>query len=115
MNKVDSPSREIGLNEFYSMDIADPIPISAYHDIGITDLIEKIFGLIPKHGQEVDQPNGIRIAIVGRPNVGKSALFNHITNSNRSIVSPIPGTTRDAVASTVPFQNQSRPFIATAG
>ena len=115
VNKVDSPAREIGLNEFYSMAIADPIPISAYHDIGITDLIEKIFGLIPKRDQEIDETNSIRIAIVGRPNVGKSALFNLITNSNRSIVSPMPGTTRDAIDSTFTFQNQSLTFIDTAG
>ena len=114
VNKVDSNEKESGIMEFYSLGMGDPLPISAYHNIGMTDLIEKCISIIPKFKNDNDQ-NQLRVSIVGRPNVGKSSIFNSITNSKRSIVSTIPGTTRDSIDSYLNFKGKDILFIDTAG
>ena len=115
INKVDSSSKEIGLLDFYSLGMGDPFPISAYHNIGISNLIEKLLTLIPKYPINDKQENDFRVSIVGRPNVGKSSIFNSIIKSNRSIVSSIPGTTRDSIDSNYNFEGKNIIFIDTAG
>lgn len=114
-NKADNIVRESNIAEFYSLGIGDPVPISAYHDRGISDLMSGVFSNFPFEGWEPRGAKPIRIAIVGRPNVGKSALFNSLTGHERSIVSPLPGTTRDTVDTHFRFENKDLTFLDTAG
>ena len=105
VNKVDNEKRkiEVQLNgEIYSLGFNPPIMVSAEHDIGVEELLEKLNELLPKHSQPLDEfielyNNRVKIAIIGRPNVGKSSILNKLLNTNRALVSPIPGTTRDTV------------------
>jgi len=117
-NKSDNIQREQAAVESYELDLGDPIPISAYHNLGITDLMIAVLDQVsaepePELGKE------IRIAIVGRPNVGKSALLNALTGENRALVSSIPGTTRDAIDSRYRYVDGDTEkdllFIDTAG
>ncbi len=114
-NKADNPDREFAAAEFYQLSSADPIPISAYHERGITDLMESLFEILPVNPVVKETSGSIRVALVGRPNVGKSALFNAITGDERAIVSPIPGTTRDSIDSRFTFDGHDLTFLDTAG
>lgn len=114
-NKADNPNREFAASEFYQISSADPIPISAYHERGITDLMEALFELLPIQPGTDDSAGSIRIALAGRPNVGKSALFNALTGEQRAIVSPIPGTTRDSIDSRFTYEGHDLTFLDTAG
>ena len=91
------------------------VPISAYHNRGIDELMEAVLALVPAHDDMPYDARSIRVAVAGRPNVGKSALFNAITGEQRSIVSPVPGTTRDAIDATYQFGDQRLTFLDTAG
>jgi len=114
-NKADNPARELAASEFYQLSTADPIPISAYHERGISDLMEALFAILPFEATDDDGTGTVRIALVGRPNVGKSALFNALTGEDRAIVSPIPGTTRDSIDSTFSYGGYDLTFLDTAG
>lgn len=114
-NKADNPSREFAAAEFYQISSQDPIPISAYHERGITDLMEAVFAVLPVEPSEDEATGSIRVALVGRPNVGKSALLNAITGEERAIVSPIPGTTRDSIDSQFSYEGRDLTFLDTAG
>jgi GTP-binding protein len=114
-NKADTLSREDMIHEFYSLGLGDPHPISAYHDTGIGDLMQDVFEQLPPFEPEVIGQNSIRVAIAGRPNAGKSALFNSITGEKRAIVSPVPGTTRDTVDSLFDYEGTRITFLDTAG
>lgn len=114
-NKGDNPMREIAATEFYQLGAGDPISISAYHDRGIYDLMERLFQLLPVEPGGEDPSGSIRVALIGRPNVGKSALFNALTGEERAIVSPIPGTTRDSIDSQFEFEGHDLTFLDTAG
>lgn len=113
VNKIDNSRLEERVYEFYSLGFEKVFPVSAQHGKGIGELLDSIVELIPE-GQE-KAIEGIRIALVGRPNVGKSSLLNAILKEERVIVSPIPGTTRDAVE--VPFSFDGKDFVLidTAG
>ena len=114
-NKADNDARELTVSEFYELGAGDPIPISAYHDIGITELMDAVLelaGVAP--GPEADEDT-LRIAIVGRPNVGKSEMLNAITGESRAIVSPVAGTTRDAVDTSYRHADRDITLIDTAG
>ncbi len=115
VNKVDNPRRELDATEFYALGLGDPLPISAYHNLGIRDLLSKLDELLPEPTDEEDDTEGLKLAIVGRPNVGKSMLLNSILGHGRVIVSETPGTTRDAVD--IPFEFNGEPvtLIDTAG
>ncbi|HXE11235.1 MAG TPA: ribosome biogenesis GTPase Der [Bryobacteraceae bacterium] len=120
VNKIDSPAREDLVHEFYSLGLGDPVAVSAEHKLGIADLLDNITEPFPREQQEdeEEQPGHkklIKIAIIGRPNVGKSTLLNALVGSERAIVSPVAGTTRDAVDETVEEANVVYRFIDTAG
>ncbi|MDP6822649.1 MAG: ribosome biogenesis GTPase Der [Dehalococcoidia bacterium] len=97
-NKADNIEREQQAVEAYELDLGDPIPISAYHNMGISDLMNVVMDSVVTEEEE-ETGRDVRIAIVGRPNVGKSALLNALTGEERALVSDIPGTTRDSVDS----------------
>ncbi len=114
-NKADNLNREVAASEFYQLTDHDPIPISAYHERGISDLMERLFEVLPVEPGTQSEDGSIRVAIAGRPNVGKSALFNALTGEERAIVSPIPGTTRDSIDSRFRYGENDLTFLDTAG
>ena len=115
-NKVDSFQKyQNDVYEFYNLGIGDPLPISATNAQGIGDVLDKIYDELPKEVDGEDDEGRIKVAVIGKPNVGKSSLINKILGENRNIVSNIAGTTRDAIDS--PFENEKGKyiFIDTAG
>lgn len=113
-SKVDNEKRGYEAAQFYELAIGDPIPISAYHDIGISELLDKVLEGLPHFPPEAD--TGImKVAIVGRPNVGKSMLLNAILGEERAVVSERPGTTRDAVDTVFEHEGTRMLLIDTAG
>ena len=114
VNKVDDNSRIASIYEFYALGLGDPIAVSGVHGIGIGDLLDACMKEIPEKEEE-DTLEGIRIAVIGEPNVGKSSLVNAILNEERAIVADEQGTTRDAVDT--PFRYDGKPFVIvdTAG
>ncbi|MDD4635434.1 MAG: ribosome biogenesis GTPase Der [Dehalococcoidales bacterium] len=115
-NKADNPKRETMAVDFYSLGMGDPSVISAYHGLGIDDLLDRIVSMIPKSlPVDATQEDMLKIALVGRPNVGKSMLLNKLLGEDRVIVSNIPGTTRDAIDTVLNFDNDPVVLIDTAG
>lgn len=116
VNKVDSFAKMMpDVYEFYNLGIGDPIPISAASRLGIGDLLEVVSDKIPKRVSEDEEDDRPRIAIVGKPNVGKSSMVNKLLGENRVIVSDIAGTTRDAIDTVVKHNKKEYVFIDTAG
>ena len=117
VNKVDNTKREQDATEFYSLGLGDPIAISAHHNLGIGDLLDKLDDILQGASQtdEHDDDQSIKMAILGRPNVGKSQLLNAILGDERSIVSDIPGTTRDAIDTIISVDGRPVTLIDTAG
>ena len=115
VNKVDNPAREQAVGEFYPLGLGDPVPVSAYHGVGIADVMEALLERFPFEPEPDEDAGEIRIAIAGRPNVGKSALFNAIAGEERAIVHSIPGTTRDALDVRGRYGGRDLLFIDTAG
>ncbi len=101
--------------EFYNLGLGDPIAVSAVHGHGTGDLLDAVFKLMPPEETEPEDEEAIKVAVIGKPNVGKSSLVNLITGEERSIVSDIAGTTRDAVDSEVVRGEDKYIFIDTAG
>ena len=115
VNKVDDFKRqEADVYEFYHLGLGEPYPISAEGRQGLGDLLEAVCALMPEKEEEPDDACA-RVAIIGRPNTGKSSLINRLTGENRLIVSDIAGTTRDAVDTEVIFEGNRYTFIDTAG
>jgi GTP-binding protein len=114
-NKADSHSRELDSVEFYALNLSDPIPMSAYHGIGTGDVLDRLVELLPPASDYEEDEDHVRIAIVGRPNVGKSSLLNLILGKDRSVVSSIPGTTRDSIDTVISYHKQKITLIDTAG
>jgi len=116
VNKIDAPAKqENDYFEFYGLGLGDPIPISAGQALGLGDMLDAVFELLPETEPANEDDDVIRVAIVGKPNVGKSSLINRILGEERVIVSDIPGTTRDAVDSPFEHEGQKYVFIDTAG
>ena len=114
VNKADNESRRQEAMEFYELGLGDPFPISALHGTGTGDLLDALLKAAPSETWDVPT-EGTRIAIVGRPNVGKSSLLNAILGRQRMIVSETPGTTRDAVDSVIEWNEEQVTLIDTAG
>jgi GTP-binding protein len=118
-NKVDSDREEADAARFFSLGLGEPVPVSALHGRGAGDLLDRIVMLLPQagptDGQEEEGPEEPRFAIVGRPNVGKSSLFNRLVGQERSVVYEEAGTTRDAVDALVSFPGGRVRFVDTAG
>lgn len=114
VNKADNAERRMNAVEFYELVLGDPVPISAVHGTGTGDLLDRVVEALPVTPEE-DEDESIKIAIVGRPNVGKSSLLNRLLGEERSIVSEIPGTTRDAIDTQVQYEGQTLTLIDTAG
>lgn len=116
VNKVDSFQKFMAdVYEFYNLGIGDPIPISAASRLGIGDLLEAVAEHFPQSSVEEAEDERPRVAIVGKPNVGKSSIINRLTGENRVIVSDIAGTTRDAIDTVVRHNKKDYVFIDTAG
>jgi len=114
-NKIDDPSQEANAFEFHRLGLGDPIPVSAAHGLGTGDLLDVVVSRLPGTAREEVGEEAIRVAILGRPNVGKSSLLNAILGQERVIVSETPGTTRDAIDTV--FKRRERTFVLvdTAG
>lgn len=116
VNKVDSFEKFMAdTYEFYNLGIGDPIPISSANKLGMGDMLDIVVGYFDKETQEEEEDERPRIAIVGKPNVGKSSIINKLIGENRLIVSDIAGTTRDAVDTEVVHNGKEYIFIDTAG
>ena len=116
VNKCETAGRRAQAVEFYALGMGDPIPISALHGTGTGDMLDRLVeALGPVPVSEETEDESIRLAIIGRPNVGKSSLLNRILGEERVLVSPIPGTTRDAVDTPLVFHGTAVTLIDTAG
>jgi GTP-binding protein len=115
VNKCETEARRTDAYQFYELGMGDPYPISAKHGIGTGDLLDALIGSFKEMVDEVEEDDSIKISIVGKPNVGKSTLLNRLVGKERSIVSPIPGTTRDAVDTRLTFDDIPITLIDTAG
>jgi GTP-binding protein len=113
VNKCDTAERRQQASEFYALGIGDPIAISALHGTGVGDLLDLLTANMPRRPPAEEA--SIRLAIVGRPNVGKSSLLNRLLGEERVIVSPTPGTTRDAIDTSLTFHGTRLTLIDTAG
>ena len=115
VNKTDRIDPDIAIGEFFAMGIGEPVPIAAAHNRGVRSLIEDILAEFASEDEEDDEQTGIKVAIVGRPNVGKSTLINRIMGEERVVVYDMPGTTRDSIY--IPFERDGKKYtlIDTAG
>ncbi len=129
VNKIDSSKQATLLDEFHRLGIRKLFPVAAEHGRGVDDLLDAVFEVLPpeekiatteimedtENKQEEPEPHETKVAIIGHPNVGKSTLLNRLTGTARAIVSPVPGTTRDAVDEIVEHDGRRFRFIDTAG
>jgi GTP-binding protein len=114
-NKIDDPRRDTEALEFHRVGLGDPIPLSGLHGHGTGDLLDEILEHLPGRGPvEIDE-EAIRVAILGRPNVGKSSLLNALVGQERVIVSDVPGTTRDAIDTVLTRGDRTFLLVDTAG
>ncbi|HZP26197.1 MAG TPA: ribosome biogenesis GTPase Der [Dehalococcoidia bacterium] len=114
-NKADNQSRAEMAVQFYELGLGEPLPISAYHGRGLEEVQDRLEELLPAAREAEAPPDALALAIVGRPNVGKSSLLNAILGEQRVIVSEVPGTTRDAIDTPFEYEGHQLVFIDTAG
>jgi GTPase len=114
-NKIDDPRRDLDAVEFHRFGLGDPLPLSALHGHGTGDLLDEVVARLPGAGQAPVDDSAIRVAILGRPNVGKSSLLNALLGRERVIVSEIPGTTRDAIDTVLQRGETTFVLVDTAG
>jgi len=114
-NKIDDPSRDTDALEFHALGLGDPIPLSALHGHGTGDLLDAIVAALPGSAEAAVGEDAIRVAILGRPNVGKSSLLNALLGEERTIVSEVPGTTRDAIDTVLRRDEREFVLVDTAG
>ncbi len=116
VNKLDNPADESALWDFYSFGLGDPYPVSSIHGHGTGDLLDDVVAALPEpEEEEVIEDDAINVAIIGRPNAGKSSLTNRMTKKERSIVSDVAGTTRDALDTLVEHEGTRYRIVDTAG
>ena len=116
VNKADHPNRDLNANEFYSLGLGEVFPISGLHGRGVADLLDLIVDKLPDVGRANEaEPEEVKVAIIGRPNVGKSSMVNAFTGEQRMIVSDIAGTTRDAIDTALEYRGETFRLIDTAG
>lgn len=114
-NKIDDETAEWNIDRFWGLGLGDPQAISAYHGRGVGDLLDELVAVLPESGRLGEDDQLPRIAIVGRPNVGKSTLLNHLLGEERVIVSAVPGTTRDPIDVDVEINGETYRIVDTAG
>lgn len=116
VNKVDNFDKFMpDVYEFYNLGIGDPHPVSSASRLGIGDMLDEVIAMFPEQNKEEEEDERPRVAIIGKPNVGKSSIINRLLGENRVIVSDIAGTTRDAVDTAVKYNDKDYVFIDTAG
>ncbi len=115
VNKADNKKRRGEVTEFYNLGLGDPIPVSALHGTGTGDLLDAVVKSFPYTEETEETDESLKIAILGRPNVGKSSLLNRLLGEERVIVSDIAGTTRDAIDTILKYENKELVLIDTAG
>ncbi len=115
VNKLDNKEREELTLGFYELGIGEPIAVSAQHGHGVADVLDMIVDTLPPADEAPEQDRGLRLAIVGRPNVGKSSLLNAVLGEDRVIVSDVPGTTRDVIDTPFEYEGHSLVLLDTAG
>ncbi|MBM3126604.1 MAG: ribosome biogenesis GTPase Der, partial [Chloroflexi bacterium] len=114
VNKCENRARRDQVAEFYELGLGEPFPVSALHGTGTGDMLDALVESLPPH-IETETDESIKIALVGKPNSGKSSLLNKLAGEERVIVSPIPGTTRDSIDTKLTYENMEITLIDTAG
>jgi GTP-binding protein len=115
VNKYDTRAAQENLSEYWELGLGEPIGVSAEHGLGVGDLLDEVVRALPEEVEIPETPAPIRVAIVGRPNVGKSSIVNHLLGDQRTIVSAMPGTTRDAIDTQLAFDGTPMTLVDTAG
>jgi GTP-binding protein len=115
VNKVDARAARDSLNEYWELGLGEPFGVSAEHGLGVGDLLDEVVKALPDEEAPTESVALIRVAIVGRPNVGKSSLLNALLGDQRTIVSAVPGTTRDAIDTDLVFDGTAMTLVDTAG
>ncbi|MCF0135874.1 MAG: ribosome biogenesis GTPase Der [Lachnospiraceae bacterium] len=115
VNKLDNMRDISPVYEFYNLGLGDPVPVSAEQGLGLGDMLDEVVRLFPACVDDSEQEDRLKIAVIGKPNTGKSSLINKLLGENRMIVSDIAGTTRDAVDTEVTYNGKKYTFIDTAG
>jgi GTPase len=114
-NKIDSPADLVLAHDFHGLGLGDPLPVSAAQGLGTGDLLDRLVELLPDAEEIDDEEDVVRLAVIGRPNVGKSSLVNAFLGRDRVIVSPHAGTTRDAIDTPIEVDGQAMLLVDTAG
>lgn len=115
-NKIDSPGEvPLELYEFYNLGLDEPMAVSSVHGRGVGDVLDKCVSYFPENDKESEEDDSIKVAVVGKPNAGKSSIINRLLGEERVIVSDIPGTTRDAIDTKLEKNGKAYTFIDTAG
>ena len=114
-NKIDDPSQEQLAHEFHRFGFGEPFPVSGLHGSNTGDLLDEILDLLPGESSRTIASDAIRVAILGRPNVGKSSLYNRLVGAERTIVSEVPGTTRDTIDTMLEHEGRTFQLVDTAG
>ena len=115
VNKIDHEGVEWVTDQFWRLGMGEPVPVSAYHGRGVGDLLDRVVELLPESPEAPETPAPPRLAIVGRPNVGKSTLLNRLVGEERVIVSETPGTTRDPIDAVATLGDRTYRLVDTAG
>lgn len=115
VNKIDGPGQEMASNEFYALGVDHLVLVSAEHGLGINDLVQDILDTLPATSATEDEATETRLAVVGRPNVGKSSLVNRLLGYERVVANPVAGTTRDSIDTDFIYNQQRYVLIDTAG
>jgi GTP-binding protein len=114
-NKIDEPSQEHFLVEFHRLGFGEPFPVSGLHGSNTGDLLDEVLDRLPGSSERSLPPDAIRVAILGRPNVGKSSLYNKLVGTERTIVDDVPGTTRDTIDTVLEHGDRTFVLVDTAG